>query len=116
MRCTPAHLAKQISTADDLVEGPCADRRKDFTNFLRVKCDEVHNLIRIAGELCAQALVLRTDADRAGVRLTLTHHDAAHGDQCGGADPELFCAHHGSHDDVTPSPQTSVCPERHAPT
>ena len=116
VRGTPAHLAQEIRAADDLIEGPRADGRKDLTYFLRVKCDEVHNLVRIASELRAQALVLRTDTDRAGVRLTLTHHNAAHRDQCGGADPELFRAHHGSHDDVTPSPQTSICAECHAPT
>jgi hypothetical protein len=46
-------------------------------------------------ELGAQRLVLRADADRAGVGMALAHHDAAHGDQRGGADAEFLGAQHG---------------------
>ena len=49
-----------------------------------------------------------TYANRAGVGLALTHHDAAHRDQSGSTDTVFFGTHHRSHHNVTTRAQTTV--------
>src|SRR3546814_5484068 len=46
-------------------------------------------------------LLRSADADRAGVRMALTHHDAAHGHQRDGAETEFLRAEHGGDHHVT---------------
>ena len=62
----------------------------------------------VAGELLAQHRVLRRDADRAGVQVTLAHHDAAGGDQRRGREAELVGPEHRADHDVAPGPQPAI--------
>ena len=75
-----------------------------------------NRLITFSGdalELLPQLFVLRADADRAGVGMALTHHDAAHGDQAGGADAELLGAEHGGDHHVAPGLDAAVGAQFH---
>ncbi len=81
VRTAAPRLTQQVGAADDLINGAGADGGQDFADLLGDEGEEVDHLLRRAGELGAQALVLRADADRAGVGMALTHHQTAHGDQ-----------------------------------
>ena len=63
--------------------------------------------------LARRRLVLGADAHRAGVGMALAHHDAAHGDQAGGADAELLGAQHGGDDDVAAGAHAAVGAQAH---
>ena len=75
--------------------------------------EQLHHLFRGALELRTKVIALRTDADRAGVGMTLAHHDASHGDQRRGADAIFIGAKHRRHDDVAARLQTAVGAQHH---
>ena len=112
MRRATRHLRQQISAPDHLVQGPRADAGEDLAHFGCIEGDQVDDLIRRAGELLAQVFVLGANANRASVRLALTHHDTAHRNQRGGADAVFFGTHHRSHDNVTTRAQTTIRAQR----
>ncbi len=113
MRRTPADLRQQIGPPDDLVNRTRAQRCQNLAHFLGVEGDQVHHLVSRAGEPGAQAFILRAHAHGAGVGLALPHHDAAHGDQGGGADAEFLGPHHRCHDNVAPRAQAPIGAQRH---
>src|SRR3546814_20955789 len=76
-----ADLAEQFGAADHLVEAAAAELGENLAHFLGDEGHQVDDLLRAAGELGAQLLVLGADADRASVRLSLARPDTAHGDQ-----------------------------------
>ena len=49
----------------------------EFAHFFGDEEEEVDDMFRLADEALAQHGVLRRDADRARVEMTLAHHDAA---------------------------------------
>ncbi len=56
-------------------------------------------MLRLAAELLAQHRVLRRNANRTGIQVTLAHHDAAERDQRCRGKPDLFCTQQrGNHD------------------
>ena len=112
MRRATADLGQQIGAANHIIQGPRTDARQDLAHFGRVESDQVHNLIGITREFTAQSVVLCTNANRAGVRLTLTDHDTAHRDQRGSADAVFFGTQHRGHDNVTPCAQTAISAQR----
>ena len=70
--------------------------------FLSANEEEVvDHVLGLAGEALPQHRVLGRDADRAGVQMTLAHHDAAQGDQRRGRKTELFCTQQGGDGDIT---------------
>ena len=103
---------EQVGAADHLVEAGEAELGEDFAHFLGDERHQVDDLVRRAGELGAQAFVLRADADGAGVGMALAHHDAAHGEQAGRADAVLFRAQHRRHDDVAAGAQAAIGAQR----
>ena len=76
-----ADLAEQFGAADHLVQAAEAEPSEDVADFFGDERHQVDDLFRGADEFRAQTLVLRADADRAGVRMTLPDHDAAHRDE-----------------------------------
>ena len=108
-----AHLKQQVGPPDDLHQRPGAERRQDFAHFLGDEAEQVHHLLGRPGELGAQLRILGADADRAGVRVALAHHDAAHGDERGGADAELLGPQYGGDDDVAPGLDAAVGAQDH---
>ena len=114
MRRAARHLGQQIGTANHIVQRTRTDGGKDFTHLCRIKGNQIHNLIGIARELFAQRFVLGAHAHGACIRLALTHHDAAHRDQGGGADAVFLGPHHRRHYNIPPGTQTTIGAQRDA--
>ena len=49
-------------------------------------------MIRAAGEFGPEVGILCCDSDRAGIQVTLAHHDAAKSDQRRSGEADLFCS------------------------
>ena len=111
-----ADLRQQIGTANHVIQTTRPDRGEQFAHFGCIERDEVHDLIRVAGKLAPQRFVLGTDADGAGVRLALTHHDTAHSDQRRSTDAVFLGPHHRGHHDIAARAQPAVGPQGHAVT
>ena len=103
-----ADLRQQISTTNHIIQRPRTDRGQQFANLSGIEGNQINNLVRIASELGTQVFILRTHANRAGVRLTLTDHNATHRNQGSGADAIFLSTHHRSHHNVTARAQTSI--------
>ncbi len=86
----------------------------DFPDFLGDKPHEVDGVGRIAREVSAQLRVLRSDADRAGVKMADAHHNAAKRDQRSRGEAELFCAEQRGNDNVAAGLQLPVSFNRNA--
>ena len=113
MRRPARHLAEQICTANHLIHGARANTGQNLTDFLRIEGDQIDDLICRPGELVSQRLILRANTHRAGVRLALPHHDAAHRDQSGGTDAIFFRTHHGRHHDIAARAQPAISAQCH---
>src|SRR5262249_16322521 len=109
-----ADLKQEVSSADDLIKSSEAERREDLAHFLCDEAEEMDHLLRRTGKLRAELLVLCADADRAGVRVALADHDAAHSHKCCRADAELFRAHHRGHHHVAAGTNPAICAKRNA--
>ena len=105
---TAADLHQQVGAPDDLVERARAQRGQNLAHLLGHEAEQIHHLLRRTGELLAQRRVLGADPDRAGVRVALAHHDAAHGDQGRGADAVLLGAQERGDDHVAPGADAAV--------
>ena len=53
-------------------------------HFHRDIGEEIHDMVRFTSEPFARFRILCRHANRTSVEVTLPHHDAAFGDQCGG--------------------------------
>ncbi len=72
-------------------------------NFAHIFCHHeqvVHDVLGLAGKFLAQLRILRRDTDRAGIEMTLAHHDAAQGDQRRGREAEFFGTQYRRNRDV----------------
>src|SRR3546814_14204295 len=76
-----ADLAQQLGAADHLVEAAAAELGENLAHFLGDEGHQVDDLLRAAGAFGAELFILGADADRAGIAVALTPHDAAHGEQ-----------------------------------
>ena len=65
-------------------------------------------MLGLAHELGAQLRILRGDAHRTRVQVTLAHHDAAERDERRRCEAELVGAQHGRHDHVETGAQLAV--------
>ena len=65
-------------------------------------------MLRLAGKALAQFRVLRGDADRAGVQVTLAHHDAAFNDQGCGGKAELVGTEQGTDNHITTGTHAAI--------
>ncbi len=71
-----------------------------LAEFLGDEPHEVHHVLGLAGESCAERGVLGGDADGAGVQVALSEHDAAEGDEGDGPESELLGAQKCGHGKV----------------
>ena len=81
-----------VNTAHHLVDRPEPELRHDLAALLREHEEEVDDVLRLAVELLAKFRILRGDADRAGIQVTLPHHDAAEHHQRRRGDAKLLGA------------------------
>ena len=92
-------VLQHFAVTDHLVDGPEAERRHDLARFFGHQEQVVDDVFGLAAEQLSQRGVLRGDANRAGVEVTLPHHDATERDQRGGGKAELFGSQQaGDHD------------------
>ena len=81
---------------------------------MRDEAHEVHDVLRLAGELLAQLRILRRDAGRAGVQMADAHHDAARRHQRRGREAEFLGAEQRGDDDIAAGLQLTVGLDRDA--
>ena len=72
-----ASHVEHVHAAHHLVERAEAELRHDLPQLLRNEEKEIDGVFGLALEFLAQLGVLRGDAHRARVQVTLAHHDAA---------------------------------------
>ena len=65
-------------------------------------------MLGLTSELLAQLRILRRDADRTSIQMTLAHHDAAFGDQRRGGEAEFVGAEQGTDDHIASGFHLSV--------
>src|SRR3546814_790285 len=103
-----ADLAQQLGAADHLVEAAAAELGENLAHFLGDEGHQVDDLLRAAGEFGAELFILGADADRAGIAVALTHHDAAHGDEAQRSDAIFLGAENRRDHDVAPGLEPAV--------
>ena len=107
-------LLEALHVADHFVDRAEAEAGHDFANFLGDAIEEIHDVLGLALELAAQAVVERGDADRAGVQVALAHIDAAHRDHRGGAEIVFLGAEERRVNDVLAGLHAAIGAERDA--
>ena len=110
---TAADLTQQFGAADDVIKAAEAQPRENLAHFFGDEAHQVDHLFRAAVELAAQGFVLRANAHRAGIRMALAHHDAAHGDQAHRANAIFFRTQNGGDHHVTAGLQAAIGAQLH---
>ena len=103
-----------VRASDHFSNGAEPELSHEFADFLRDELHEVHRVRRVAGEVLAQLGGLGGHADRAGVQMADTHHDAAERDERCGGETEFLGAEHRRDNDVATGLQLSVRFDRDA--
>ncbi len=88
--------------------GPIAELGHQLAHFLGDEEEEVDDVLGLALEALAQHRVLRRNTDRAGVEVTLAHHDAAGRDQRCGGKAELVGAEQRADHDVAAGADAAI--------
>ena len=101
-------MFEQVAAADQVVELPEAQFGHQLAHFLGDELEEADDVLGLAAELLAQPRVLGGDSDGARIEVADPHHDAAHHDQRGGREAELFGAQQAGDHDVAPRLQLAV--------
>ena len=99
---------EHVDAADHFVEFAEAELGHVLADLLGDEEEEIDDVFGLALELGAQRGILGGDAHGAGVQVALAHHDAAHGDQRGGGEAELFGAQERGDGDVAAGLQFAV--------
>jgi len=94
---------QQVWTADQVLEFCNTHRRHKFAHFFSNKEEVVHYVLRLAGKAFTQFRVLCSNAYRAGVKVTLTHHDTTLNHQRCCRKAKLVCTQQGADHHVTAS-------------
>ena len=107
---------QHLAMPDHLVDRAEPEFRHDTTSFFGDHEQVIDNVLRFAGELFTQLGILRRDAYRASVQVALPHHDAAQGDERGGAKTKFFGAQQRGDHNVAPGFESAVGLQHHAAT
>ena len=92
---------EHIDTAHHFVHGAETQLCHVLPNLLCQKEKEIDNVFRLSLELLAQLRILRGDAHRAGIEMTLAHHDAADRNQRRRCETILFGAKEGGNHNIS---------------
>ena len=84
-------LVEQIRTTDQLVEVANTELGHDLACFFGDEEEIIHDVLRLALELCTQYRILRCHTHRAGVQMAFTHHDATFHHQRRRRKTKLIC-------------------------
>jgi len=74
---------EQVSTTNQFVKRAHAELRHELARLFSHKKEIINHMLGLAAEFLAQHRVLRGHTNRAGVEVTLAHHDAAFNHQWG---------------------------------
>ena len=91
---------QRIHTANHFIDGSETEFRHDHAQLFGHHEKIVDDVLRLAGEFLAQLRVLRRNADRTRIEVTLAHHDAAQCDQWRGGETKLLRAQQYCNGDV----------------
>ena len=97
-----------VGAADHFVHRAEAQFRHQLTNFFRYEEEIVHHVLGFAGKTLAQFFVLGGDTDRAGIQMTLAHHDATFDDQGRSCEAKLIGTQQCADNDITAGTHTTV--------
>ena len=81
----------------------------DFSGFFGDHEQVVDNVFGLPVEFLSKLRILCGDADRAGVEMTLPHHDAAERDERCGCEAVLFGSQQRCDDNIAASLELAVC-------
>ena len=108
--------AEAVVPASEIAERMGAKLGEAIANFFGERAEISDDHFRLAVEFGAELFVLRGDADGAGVEMALAGHDAADGEERGGAETEFVGAEESANDDVARKFQAAVDAKRDART
>ena len=97
-----------VGAPDHLGDGPEAEHSHDLPQFLCDEAHKVHDIFRLSTEAAAQLLILRGDADRAGILRADPHHHAAHTYQRSCGEGELLRSQQSGYGHITPAHEFAV--------
>ena len=97
-----------IHASHHFIKGAEAEASHVFTHLIREEEEEVDDVLGLPGKSRTQHRVLRGNADRAGVEMTFSHHDAAQRDQWRSGKAEFFRTQQSRNHHVTSGLQLAV--------
>ena len=83
---------QHVHAANHLIYFAEAELGHIFTNLFGHEEEEIDHVLGLACEFLAQLGILRGNADRTGIQVTLAEHNAAHRDQRCSSESEFFCS------------------------
>ena len=99
---------QDFAVTNHLVDRAESKRSHDFASFFRHHEQVVDDVFRFPGEHLSKFNVLRRHADRAGIQMAFSHHDAAKSDQRRGRESEFLSTKKASDNDVTACLQLAI--------
>lgn len=106
--------AEAVVPASEFAEGADTELRKAVADFFSERAEISDDHFGLAVETSTELFVLRRDPDGAGVEMALAGHDAADGEERGGAEAEFVGAEKSANDDVAREFQAAVNAKRDA--
>src|SRR6266404_6045918 len=104
--------AETVIPAGEFTERANAELREAAANFFGKETEIRNNHFRLALKTRAKRFVLRGNADGASVQMALSGHNAADGEERGGAETEFVRAKNGGKDDIAREFQAPIHAER----
>ena len=112
-RCLPMAYSlgsvNHLGMADCVFQAAESEFSEQLAHFLGNKQHEVLYKFRLAREPLTQHWVLSSDANRASIKVTHAHHDAARNHERGSSKTKLFCAKQRRNHDVPASLHLTIC-------
>ena len=101
-------LVQHLHLTHHLVKLAVAHLRHQFANLFRKIEEEVDHVLRLADKALAQNRVLRGNAHRTGVEMTLAHHNAACSHQRRGGAAKFVSAQKCADHHIASGAQTAI--------
>ena len=100
---------QKIGSSHHFFQCPYTELCHIFTEFFRNETHEVYHIFRFSLKSLAKLRILCCHAHRAGIQVTDTHHDTAHGYQRSRSKAEFFRTKKRCNCHVTAAHEFSVC-------
>src|SRR5215469_7714197 len=103
-----------VHSSDDFAKRTRAQHAEALSDFGSYPTEIRHDHLGRADEPRAHEFVLRGDAGRTSIQMTLPRHDAAEGQERGGPEPEFVCAKQGGDHDIAAELEPTIHAEADA--